>query len=125
MEKITYNLDFLTKGGPYSHLVEAGGFIFISGLLPFDSNTGIFIKDDIAKATELVLTNMQRALESVGSNLQKVIKVTVFLSDPNGFNPMNNIYRLYFPDNPPARSCVIVKQIPGDMPVEIEAIAIR
>jgi len=83
------------------------------------------ITDDIKAATELVLTNVKKALESVGSRLEKVVKATVFLRDMADFNGMNEVYRTFFPENPPARSCVAVREVPGNFPVEIEVIAIK
>jgi len=125
MKKTTYNIDALAKGGPYSHVVEAGDFLFISGMLPIDIGKDLKITDDTRAATELVLSNVQRALESMGSSLRKVVKATVFLRDMADFSAMNEVYRTFFPENPPARSCVAVREIPGGFPVEIEVIAIR
>jgi 2-iminobutanoate/2-iminopropanoate deaminase len=125
MDRKTHELEFLTRGGPYSHIVEAGDFLFLSGMLPIDVDKGLRITDDIKKATELSLTNIKRALEHVGSRMDRVVKVTVFLSDMAYFNDMNDAYRAFFPENPPARTCVAVKAVPGGFPIEIEAIALR
>ena len=125
MEKRIHNVDVLMKGGPYSHVVEAGGFLFVSGIVPTDLEKKLVITDDIKAATELVLTNVKKALESVGSRLDKVVKAAVFLRDTADFNGMNEVYRTFFPENPPARSCVAVREVPGNFPVEIEVIAIK
>ena len=125
MEKIIHDVDVLMKGGPYSHIVEAGGLLFMSGIVPTDSEKKLAITDDIKAATELVLTNIKKALESVGSGLDKIVKATVFLKDMADFNVMNEVYRTFFPENPPARSCVAVREIPGNFPLEIEVIAIK
>ncbi len=125
MKKRIHNVDVLMKGGPYSHVVEAGGFLFVSGIVPTDLEKKLVITDDIKAATELVLTNVKKALESVGSRLDKVVKATVFLRDTADFNGMNEVYRAFFPENPPARSCVAVREVPGNFPVEIEVIAIK
>jgi 2-iminobutanoate/2-iminopropanoate deaminase len=124
MEKKTYTLANLPKAGPYSHVVEAGGFLFLSGMLPVDPAQDLMIKDDIRTATALVLGNIKKALEACGSNLDKVIKVTVFLRDMAYFPEMNAVYKTFFSENPPARSCVAVAAVPGDFSLEIEAIAI-
>ncbi|MCP4755778.1 MAG: RidA family protein, partial [Proteobacteria bacterium] len=58
MEKKTYDIDGFIKGGPYSHIVEAGGFLFLSGQIPVDQKQGLKIMDDIEKATELILNNI-------------------------------------------------------------------
>jgi len=125
MKKKVHDVDTLIKGGPYSHVVEAGGLLFVSGIVSIDFESKLRITDDIKAATELALINVKKALESVGSRLDKVAKVTVFLRDAADFNSMNEVYKTFFPKDPPARSCVVVKEIPGDFPLEIEVIAIK
>lgn len=125
MKKRVHDVDVLTKAGPYSHVVEAGGFLFVSGIVPVDLEKNLRITDDIQAATELVLNNLKKTLESVGSSLDKVVKATVFLRDMTDFKSMNEVYVTFFPEEPPARSCVAVKEIPGNFPVEIEVIAIK
>jgi len=125
MEKTTHEVDGYARGVPYSHVVEAGGFLFVSGTLPVDVDKNLKISDDVKAATELVLNNVKRALESTGSDLGKVVKATVFLRDMGDFSDMNEIYKDFFPVNPPARSCIAVRGVPGGFPVEIEVIAIR
>jgi 2-iminobutanoate/2-iminopropanoate deaminase len=125
MKKRVHDVDVLTKAGPYSHVVEAGGFLFVSGIVPVDRETNLRITDDIKAATELVLNNVKKTLESVGSSLDKIVKATVFLRDMTDFKDMNEVYLAFFPKEPPARSCVAVKEVPGNFPVEIEVIAIK
>lgn len=125
MEKKTYTIEGLTKAGPYSHVVEAGGFLFVSGMLPVDAVRDIQVRDDISKATALVLDNIAQALKGCGSSLAQVVKMTVFLSDIASFAEMNAVYQTYFPENPPARSCVAVKELPGGFPLEMEALAVK
>jgi 2-iminobutanoate/2-iminopropanoate deaminase len=125
MEKKAHDVDFLIKGGPYSHMIEANGFLFVSGMVPMDVEKGIMITDYIQQATELVLNNIKRALEAVGSNMGKVVKSSVFLRDMADFNAMNEVYKPFFPGPLPARTCVAVKQIPGNFPIEIEVIALK
>lgn len=125
MEKNTINTDFMILAGPYSHIVEAGGFIFLSGIDPMDMKKGQIVADDIEKATEIVMNNLKQALESVGSNLEKVVKVTIFLRDMSDFNKLNEVYARYFPKDPPARTCVAVKEVPGNFQLKLDAIAIK
>ena len=125
MEKKVYDFDFLIRGGPYSHIVEANGFLFVSGMTPIDIEKGIMITDDVIKGTELALSNVKRALTAAGSGMEKVVKATVYLRDMADFNAMNEVYRTFFPSNPPARTCVAVRGIPGSSPVEVEVIAIK
>jgi 2-iminobutanoate/2-iminopropanoate deaminase len=125
MEKKAIDVDFLMKAGAYSHVVEAGGFLFITGIDPMDIEKGLIIMDDIEKATELILENLKRLLESVGSSLAKVVKVTIFMKDMADFQKLNAVYARYFPENPPARTCVAVKEVPGNFQLKVEAIAIK
>ena len=125
MEKKAIDVDFLIKAGAYSHMVEAGGFLFITGMDPMDIEKGLIIMDDIDKATELILGNMKRLLESVGSSMAKVVKVTIFMKDMADFQRMNAVYAKYFLSNPPARTCVAVKEVPGNFQLKVEAIAIK
>jgi 2-iminobutanoate/2-iminopropanoate deaminase len=125
MEKKAINVDFLLKAGPYSHAIEAGGFLFLTGIDPIDLDKGLMVTDDIGKATEIALENMKRTLEAAGSSLEKVVKVTVFLRDMADFNKLNEVYAKYFPVDPPARTCVAVKEVPGNFPLKIECTAIK
>ncbi len=125
MKRKTYTIDSFPKAGPYSHVVEAADLLFVSGTLPIDVARDLFIKDDITAATELVLTNIKKALETAGSSLGKVVKATVFLRDMADFADMNEVYRTFFPKDPPARSCIAVREVPGNYPIEIEVIALK
>jgi 2-iminobutanoate/2-iminopropanoate deaminase len=125
MEKKTYMIEGLPHVGLYSNVVEAGGFLFVSGTLPVDTINNISIKENVSKATELILNNIKKALAECGSSIDQIVKTTVFLKDMADFNEMNEAYKTFFPVAPPARSCIAVKAIPGDYPVEIEAIAIK
>ena len=125
MEKKVHDFDFLAKAGPYSHIIEASGFYFVSGMVPVDIEKGIRITDDVRKGTELALNNIKRALEQIGSGMGHIVKATVYLREMADFNDMNEVYKTFFPVNPPARTCIAVKGIPGNSPVEIEVIAIK
>ena len=125
MEKKCINVEGMIKGGPYSQAVEAGGFVYISGVVPVDASKGLFITDDIEAATALVLDNIKVVLAEAGTGLEKAIKVNVFLRDMADFPAMNDVYGQYFTENQPARTCVAVKELPGNFPVEIELVAIK
>lgn len=109
---------------PLSAAVRAGDFVFVSGLPPIDQKTGELVRGDIGKQTETVLENVKAALEAAGSSLDKVVKVTVFITNAAYFNRVNEIYARYFPHNPPARSFVTVGSWPWEFDIEIECIAI-
>jgi len=125
MDKKVHDFEFLIKGGPYSHIIEANGFLFCSGMTAIDIEKGLMITDDVKKGAEIALSNIKRALEKLGSSMDKVVKSTVYLRDMGDFNAMNEVYKTYFPDKPPARTCIAVKDIPGNSPVEIEVVAIK
>lgn len=111
--------------GPYSQGTRAGGFIFCAGQGPFDPATGELVGGGIREQTRQVLRNIQAVLEAGGSNLDRVVKVTVFLSDWKYFKEMNEAYAEFFPtDHPPARSTIRGERWPEGHLVGIEAIAL-
>lgn len=110
--------------GPYSQAVVAGEFIFLSGQIPTDPQTGTFVPGGIAEQTEQVLKNLAAVLEAAGASLASVVKTTVFLADMNDFAAMNEVYGRFFTENPPARATVEAARLPRDARVEIEAIAL-
>jgi 2-iminobutanoate/2-iminopropanoate deaminase len=110
--------------GPYSQAVKAGGFVFASGQIPLDPETGEFVAGGVAEQTEQVLKNLSAVLEAAGTKLASVVKTTVFLADMNDFAAMNEVYARFFAENPPARATVEAARLPRDARVEIEAIAL-
>lgn len=110
--------------GPYSQGMKIGDFIFTSGQIPINPESGELVTD-IKKATRQSLENLKGVLEAAGSSLDKVVKVSVFVKDMNDFALVNEIYAEYFNENPPARSCVEVARLPKDAVIEIEAIATK
>ena len=109
--------------GPYSQAVAVDGWVFCSGQIPIDPETGDLIQGDIVAQTERVLMNLSGVLEEAGSSLRGVVKTTVFLSDINDFGAMNEIYAHHFHDHRPARAAVQVAALPKLCSVEIECIA--
>ncbi|HKS28152.1 MAG TPA: RidA family protein [Pyrinomonadaceae bacterium] len=110
--------------GPYSQAVRAGGFIFCSGQIPFDPETGQFVPGGIQEQTEQVLRNLMAVLEAAGSSMDRVVKTTVFLSNLNDFGAMNEVYARFFGEACPARSTIEASRLPRDARVEIELIAL-
>jgi 2-iminobutanoate/2-iminopropanoate deaminase len=110
--------------GPYSQAIVAGGFVFASGQIPIDPQTGEFVAGGIAEQTEQVLRNLSAVMEAAGTSLARVVKTTVFLADMNDFAAMNEVYGRYFAEEPPARATVEAARLPRDARVEIEAIAL-
>ena len=109
--------------GPYSQAIRSGAFLFISGQIPIDPESGEMIQGDAGEQAERVLKNLQAILEAAGMGLEDVVKTTLYLKNLGNFEKVNSIYKRYFPNNPPARSTVEVSRLPKDAEIEIEAIA--
>jgi len=109
--------------GPYSQAIVAGGFVFASGQVPIDPQTGNFVEGGIKEQTRQSLTNVSNVLAEAGINLSHVVKTTVFLSDMDNFAAMNEVYAEFFHEPYPARSAVAVKTLPKNALVEIEVVA--
>ena len=109
--------------GPYSQAIEAGGLVFVSGQLPVNPSTGKFAEGGIKEQTRQSLTNAQQVLQAAGTDLSRVVKTTVFLSDMDNFGAMNEVYAEFFSQPFPARSAFAVRTLPKEALVEIECIA--
>ena len=109
--------------GAYSQAIKKGDMIFTSGQLPIDPKNSEMVEEDIEKQTVQVMENLKYVLEEAGSNFDQIIKTTIYLSDLNNFSKVNEIYKDYFSDVSPARSCVEVAKLPKDSLIEIEVIA--
>ncbi|MBP2666127.1 MAG: endoribonuclease [Firmicutes bacterium] len=112
-----------TAVGPYSHAVEAGELIFLSGQTPMDSATGKLAEGDIAAQTEQVFKNLFNVLAAAGLTEADVVKANVFLTDMGNFAAMNAVYATKFSAPYPARSTIAVAGLPLGAQVEIELIA--
>lgn len=110
--------------GPYSQAVRAGGFVFASGQIPLDPETGVFVEGGIVEQTHQVMRNIKALLEAAGTGLDAVVKTTVFLAEMEEYPAMNEVYGQYFKENPPARATVQAVRLPRDARVEIEVIAL-
>jgi 2-iminobutanoate/2-iminopropanoate deaminase len=109
--------------GPYSQAIKAGGLVFTAGQIPLDPSTGQIVRVDAAAQADRVLKNLQAVLQAAGTDLEHVVKTTVFLKNISDFATVNEVYGRYFRDSPPARSTVQVANLPREALVEIEAIA--
>lgn len=108
--------------GPYSQAIEVDSLIYTSGQIPLDEN-GQLVEGGIEEQTHQVLKNIQAILKAAGSDLDHVIKTTVYLHNIEHFEQMNQIYATYFSNHRPARACVEVSRLPKDVLVEIEVVA--
>ncbi|MBI4759317.1 MAG: RidA family protein [Chloroflexi bacterium] len=109
--------------GPYSQGIKIGGLVFTAGQAGLDPSTGELVAGGVAAETRQVLRNLQAILEAGGSSLASVVKTTVFLTNMDDFQIMNQVYGEFFPQDPPARSTVQVSRLPKGAAVEIEAVA--
>ena len=109
--------------GPYSQGVRAGGFVFFSGQIALDPDTGEMVGGDVAAQTERVMTSIAALLDAVGLGFGDVVKTTIFLVNLGDFATVNEIYGRRFSQAPPARSTVEVKGLPRGALVEIEVVA--
>jgi 2-iminobutanoate/2-iminopropanoate deaminase len=109
--------------GPYSQAVAVDGWIFCSGQIPVDAETGQLSTGDVREQTDLVLRNLEAVLEAAGSSLQLVVKTTVFLADIDDFAAMNEVYARHFGEHRPARAAIQAGALPKRCAVEIECIA--
>ena len=110
--------------GPYSQAIRANGFVYVSGQIPIDPQTGEFVAGGVREQTEQVLKNLSAVLNAAGSGLEHVVKTTVFLADMKEFAAMNEVYAKFFAIEPPARATVAAAGLPRDARVEIEAVAL-
>lgn len=127
MKNVIYTTNAPSPIGPYSQAIEQNGMLFISGQIPVDPKTGNVVSGGIAEQTEQVLKNIQAIITAAGygSDLGKIAKCTIYLSDMANFGGMNTVYANFFPTDPPARAAFAVKDLPLGVMVEIEAIAMQ
>lgn len=119
MKKI--NTDKAAKAiGPYSQGIISGSLLFTSGQIAIDPVSGT-IPEGIDAQAHRSIQNIKAIAEAAGTDLNKTVKTTCFLTDMNDFAKFNEIYQTYFTEKP-ARSCVAVKTLPRGVLVEIEAI---
>jgi 2-iminobutanoate/2-iminopropanoate deaminase len=109
--------------GPYSQAVRAGGFLFLSGQIPLDPETGALVAGGIDAQTERVLDNLDAVLRAAGSSFAEVVRTTIYLVDLGHFAVVNEIYGHRFEAPYPARATVQVAALPRGAQVEIDAIA--
>ena len=123
MSRKSFTAAGATAVGPYSHAVEAGDLVYLSGQTPLDSTTGKLAEGDIAAQTEQCFKNLVAVLAAAGLSEADVVKANVFLTDMGNFAAMNQVYATKFSAPYPARSTVAVAALPIGAQVEIELIA--
>ncbi len=109
--------------GPYSQAVRVGDFLYLSGQIPINPETGDLVTESFAAQVRQVFKNIEAVLKAAGADFSKVAKTTVFLKDMGKFGEMNEIYAEHFQSDPPARSAIQAAKLPKDVDIEIEVIA--
>lgn len=121
MEKITAD-DIPDSLGPYSDAIRSGDRIYVSGKGPQDPKTGN-IPSDVGEQTANTLRNIETILESAGTSKESIVNATVYLTDMDDYEAVNDAYREYLSEPYPARTCVEVSRLPAPIDVEITVIA--
>ncbi|CAL4324022.1 Rid family detoxifying hydrolase [Buchnera aphidicola] len=113
--------------GPYSQAIKNDNFLFTSGQIPIDVNSGI-IPDNISEQTYVVLKNIKSIIIAANYNIQDILKITIFTTNLKKIHIINDIYEKFFIENKslfPARSCIEVQKLPKNVKIEMEAIAFK
>jgi len=111
------------SSAPISNVIQAGNFIYTAGQIPVDLKTGIPVKGTIEEKAKKTLENLKLVLEAAGAKLADVVKITVFVSNLDYVSIFNEIYKTYFPNQFPVRSCVQVSRLAYGVEFEVEAVA--
>ena len=109
--------------GPYSQAIRAGGFLFISGQIPLDPESGQVVDGDVTAQTHRVMQSLGAILKAAGASYEHVVRTTIFLADLTDFALVNDVYGSYFAAPAPTRATVQVAALPKGVSVEIDAIA--
>lgn len=125
MKKIVSSPKAPKAVGTYSQAVIADNTIYVSGQLPIDPATGVFVKGGFKEQLVQVLTNLRNVLEEGGYKMSDTVKVTVYLSDMSNFASLNEVYAKFFSEPYPARVAFQVAMLPKNAMVEIDMIAVK
>lgn len=123
--KVTYSNDAPKPIGPYSQAIEAAGFVFCSGQIPLDPQTGHLVKGSIHEQVQRILENFDAVLAAAGTSLASTVRITVYLTQLSDFEALNQVLAERFPQEPPARAVVQVSALPKGASVEMDLIAVK
>lgn len=110
--------------GPYSQAIKANGFLFVSGQIPLDPESGQMTAVDVVAQTKQVMENLKAILDAEGLTTASIVKTTIYLTDLADFGRVNEAYGACFDADPPARATVQVAALPKGAKIEIEAVAV-
>ena len=125
MKKIINTTNAPAPIGPYNQAVIANGFLFLSGQVAINPETGGLTQSSITEETHQVMRNIKAVLLEASYGFEDVVKTTIFLSDMNLFAEVNEVYGSYFDTDFPARETVAVKGLPKGVNVEISMTAFK
>lgn len=111
--------------GPYSQAVLVNRTLYSSGQIAIDPQTNLLVLETIEAETHQVMKNLRAVLEAANMDFSNVVKCTIFLKDMNQYASINEVYKTYFNENPPAREAVQVSELPMSVNVEISAIGVK
>ena len=111
------------QGAPYSQAIKTEGLVFVSGQVSLRPDHGEIVGSTIQEQTEQIMQNLGAILEEAGSGLDRLVKTTVFLTNLDDFQGMNEVYARHVGETPPARATIEVGRLPAGALVEIDAIA--
>ncbi len=124
MDKVVIKTDKAVKpGGPYSQGIKVGNTIYVAGFVAIDPKTGKVVPGGIKEQAKQAMENVKAVLEASGSSMKDVVKTTVYLTTMQDFSGMNEVFKAYFPTDPPVRTTVGVKLPLPELLIEIDAIA--
>ena len=124
MKEVVATKDAPAAIGPDAHAIRAGGFLFVSGQIPLDPETGQLVAGDVAAQADLVLRNLVAILGAAGSSAAAVVRTTIYLTDLAHFATVNEVYGRYFSPPYPARVTIQAAGLPRGAQVEIDAVAV-
>jgi reactive intermediate/imine deaminase len=126
MAKIVISSDKVAKvpGAPYSACTKSGNLVFVSGMVSLNAKGEIVGRGDIRAQTKQVLDNVQAVIEAAGAKMSDIAKTTVFITDLANLVAYNEVYKTYFPNDPPARATVKADLVNKDFLIEIDAFAV-
>jgi 2-iminobutanoate/2-iminopropanoate deaminase len=111
------------RGAPYSQAIKTGGLVFVSGQISLRPDHADVVGVTIQEQTEQIMKNLAAILAAAGSDLGRLVKTTVYLTNLDDFQGMNEIYARHVGETPPARATIEVGRLPSGALVEIDAIA--